>query len=64
MQDDKGRMDTMRDMEKRGRPVTITEEREGCRRKEHVMAEFIRNQIEESKGYLHEVGNVEISDHV
>jgi hypothetical protein len=30
----------------------------------NVSAEIIRRQIEESKGYLHEVGNAEISNHV
>ena len=55
-------------MEQRGRLVAITGSRgragEVCRRKETVSAEIIRNQVDGSKGYLHEVGNAEVSDHV
>ena len=38
--------------------------RSECRGRDCANAEIIRNQIDESKGYLHEVGNVEISGHV
>ena len=35
-----------------------------CKRKETVSADIIRNQVDGSIGYLHEVGNAEVSDHV
>ena len=68
MEDEEGCVDVVSDMEQRSRPVAITGSRgragEVCKRKETVSAEIIRNQVDGSKGYLHEVGNAEVSDHV
>ena len=68
MEDEEGCVDVVRDMEQRGRPVAITGSRgragEVCKREETVSADIIRNQVDGSKGHLHEVGNAEVSDHV
>ena len=68
MNDEQECMNIIRDMERRGRPVAITgsegagEDERG--RKEAVSAEIIRNQVDGHKGYLHEVGNSETSEHI
>jgi len=68
MNDEQECMHTMRDMERRGRPVAIAGGKgkvgDECKRKEAVSAEIIRNQVDGSKGYLHEVGNSEMSEHI
>ena len=56
----------VRDIEQRGRSVIITKSKspkEAAREKREVeCAEIIRNQLEKSKGYLHEVGRVEVGE--
>ena len=56
----------VRDIEQRGRSVIITKSksaREATREKHEVeCAEIIKNQLEKSKGYLHEVGQAEVGE--